>query len=178
MAEIEELSSIGGAFLVRPVAHGDDRGRFVETYRREWFPAGREMVQANRSEKVAESLVGLHFHRYQADYWTLGSGVIRVVLVDLRTSSSTVGAVFSIDLRDGDLTGIYIPPGVAHGFATHADSVLHYMVDNYYDPADELGVAFDDPDLAIDWGVDNPVVSARDRSNPRRRDLPSDILPA
>ncbi len=113
--------------------HGDERGRFVETYRRSWFPDGREMVQGNRSEKQAGALVGLHFHLHQADYWYALRGRVRVVLHDLRVGSRTDGATEVIDL-DGDVDqGVYIPPGVAHGFAALSDILLTYLVDNYYD---------------------------------------------
>ena len=71
MPELIASSIIDDVVIVRPDVHGDQRGRFVETYRRNWFPQGREMVQGNRSEKQAGALVGLHFHRYQADYWYL-----------------------------------------------------------------------------------------------------------
>jgi dTDP-4-dehydrorhamnose 3,5-epimerase len=82
-----------------------------------------------------------------------------------------------LDLIGSAQRGLYIPPGVAHGFATHTDFVLWYMVDHYYDPSDELGVAWDDPDLAIDWGIAEPVLSGRDQSNPRRAEIPDDRLP-
>ena len=66
---------------------------------------------------------------------------------------------------------MFIPPGVAHGFASLTDLLLWYLVDNYYNPDDELGVAWDDPEIGADWGVDAPVLSARDQSNPRRADV-------
>jgi dTDP-4-dehydrorhamnose 3,5-epimerase len=72
---------------------------------------------------------------------------------------------------------VYIPPGVAHGFAAITDIVLWYMVDGYYNPDDELGVAWDDPDLDVDWGVGQPVISERDRNNPRLADIPADRIP-
>ena len=77
-------TAIDDVIVVEPEAHGDARGRFVETYRRTWFPLGREMVQGNRSEKQAGAVVGLHYHLHQADYWYLLRGRARVVLHDLR----------------------------------------------------------------------------------------------
>ena len=88
MPELIPSSLIDDVVLVRPDVHGDERGRFVETYRRSWFPDGREMVQGNRSEKQAGALVGLHFHLHQADYWYALRGRARVVLHDLRLGSS------------------------------------------------------------------------------------------
>ena len=178
MPAIEELATIGGVVVVTLDVHGDDRGRFTETYRREWFPGGGEMVQANRSDKQAGAVVGLHYHRHQADYWVVLRGTARVVLHDLRTGSKTEGGTVALDIADTDSTGVYIPPGVAHGFAALTDVTMTYLVDGYYDPADELGVAWDDPDIGVDWGVTEPVLSGRDRSNPRKRDLPPEALPS
>ncbi len=177
MPELIPSNVINDVVVVRPDVHGDDRGRFVETYRRSWFPAGREMVQGNRSEKQAGALVGLHYHLRQADYWYALRGRVRVVLHDLRAGSPTEGKTEVIEL-DGDVDqGVYIPPGVAHGFSALTDVLLTYLVDNYYDNSDELGLAWDDPEVGADWGVADPVLSARDQSNPRRADIPDDIRP-
>ena len=92
---------IADVVVVEPDPHGDERGRFVETYRRQWFPLGREMVQGNRSEKQAGAIVGLHYHLHQADYWYVLRGRARVVLHDLRVGSPTDGATLQLDL-DGD----------------------------------------------------------------------------
>ena len=156
MPELIPSDVIDDVVLVRPDVHGDERGRFVETYRRAWFPNGREMVQGNRSEKQAGALVGLHFHLHQADYWYALRGRLRVVLHDLRVGSRTDGATQVIDL-DGEVDqGVYIPPGVAHGFASLSDILLTYLVDNYYDPADELGLAWNDPAVGGGLGRQRP----------------------
>jgi dTDP-4-dehydrorhamnose 3,5-epimerase len=177
MPELIPSSVIDDVVVVRPDVHGDERGRFVETYRRSWFPDGREMVQGNRSEKQAGALVGLHFHLHQADYWYALRGRARVVLHDLRLGSATDGATEVIEL-DGDVDqGIYIPPGVAHGFAALTDILLTYLVDNYYDASDEHGLAWDDLTVGADWGVSDPILSQRDQANPRRSDIPDDIRP-
>ncbi|MGH9282531.1 MAG: dTDP-4-dehydrorhamnose 3,5-epimerase family protein [Acidimicrobiales bacterium] len=172
MATVTESDVIAGVIVVEPDSHGDERGRFVESYRRSWFPGGREMVQGNRSEKQAGALVGLHYHLHQADYWYVIRGVARVVLHDLREGSRTDGATLVLDIGDGADQGVFIPPGVAHGFAALTDLTLTYLVDGYYNPADELGLAWDDPAVKADWGVDDPVVSQRDRTNPSRDDIP------
>jgi dTDP-4-dehydrorhamnose 3,5-epimerase len=174
---ITESAVITGVYTVDPDAHGDDRGRFYETYRRSWFPLGREMVQANRSDKRAGSVVGLHYHLHQADYWLCPVGTARVILHDLRAGSPTDGATEQVEISEANCRGVFIPPGVAHGFAALTDLSLTYLVDSYYNPDDELGVAWDDPDVGADWGVIDPVLSARDRANPRRRELGPDRLP-
>jgi dTDP-4-dehydrorhamnose 3,5-epimerase len=177
MPELIPSAAIDDVVVVRPDVHGDERGRFVETYRRSWFPHGREMVQGNRSEKEAGALVGLHYHLHQADYWYALRGQARVVLHDLRVGSATEGVTEHIDL-DGDRDqGVYIPPGVAHGFAALTDLLLCYLVDNYYDNTDELGLAWDDPDVDAIWGLTDPVLSARDKGNPRRADIPDALRP-
>ena len=177
MPTITESDVITGVVVVEPDSHGDERGRFVESYRRSWFPAGREMVQGNRSEKQAGALVGLHYHLHQADYWYVIRGVARVVLHDLREGSPTDGATLVLDIGDGAERGVFIPPGVAHGFAALTDLTLTYLVDGYYNAADELGLAWDDPAVKADWGVDDPVVSQRDRTNPSRDGIPAGRRP-
>jgi dTDP-4-dehydrorhamnose 3,5-epimerase len=166
-----DSQTIQGVVVVEPDPHGDERGRFVETYRRSWFPAGREMIQANRSEKLSGALVGLHYHLHQADYWYLLRGKARVVLHDLRSGSPTDMSTQIVELDGEEDRGIFIPPGVAHGFAAVTDVLLWYLVDAYYNPADELGLAWDDPDVGADWGIDSPVLSVRDQSNPLRSEI-------
>lgn len=180
MAEIRPSDVLVGVVLVDPVVHRDDRGLFVETWRREWIPGCREMVQSNRAERMAGSLVGLHYHRFQADYWTVPDGLVRVVLHDLRAGSPTDGATLCLDLGGSGPDrhrGLYIPPGVAHGFASLTDATVAYLVDGTYDPADELGVAWDDPAVGADWGVVDPVLSRRDRANPTRSGLAAELVP-
>ncbi|MGH8981406.1 MAG: dTDP-4-dehydrorhamnose 3,5-epimerase family protein [Acidimicrobiales bacterium] len=170
-------TAIADVAIAEPEVHGDARGRFVETYRRQWFPLGREMVQGNRSEKSAGAVVGLHYHLHQADYWYVLRGRARVVLHDLREGSPTDGITEVIELTGDEDRGLFIPPGVAHGFAAVTDLLLWYLVDGYYNPADELGLAWDDPHVGADWGVADPELSARDRSNPRRQDIDPALRP-
>ncbi|GIU83760.1 MAG: dTDP-4-dehydrorhamnose 3,5-epimerase [Acidimicrobiales bacterium] len=182
MAEVIASDQIDGVYVVRPRVFRDERGVFVETYRREWIPSGREMIQANRADRAAGTVVGLHYHLHQADYWYVPRGRARVVLHDLRRGSPTDGATMVLELggdpsSDDAHTGLYIPPGVAHGFAALTDITITYLVDGYYNPADELGVAWDDPAIAADWGVSEPVLSERDRSNPTRDRIPPEFMP-
>lgn len=181
-ATVTASEMIAGVYVVDPPLHGDERGVFVETYRREWLPQGREMIQGNRADRQEQSVVGLHYHLHQADYWYVPFGRARVVLHDLREGSLTDGATLTLDLgrrSDGshDHRGVFIPPGVAHGFAALSDMTITYLVDGYYNPADELGVAWDDPDIGADWGVNQPTLSERDKRNPRRADLPNHLRP-
>ena len=91
MPELIPSTVIDDVVLVHPDVHGDERGRFVETYRRSWFPDRPEMIQGNRSEKQAGAVVGLHFHLHQADYWYALRGKVRVVLHDLRSDRAPTG---------------------------------------------------------------------------------------
>jgi dTDP-4-dehydrorhamnose 3,5-epimerase len=175
---LQQSDAIAGVVIVRPEVFGDQRGRFVETYRRDVIPDGQEMVQSNRSEKQAGVLVGLHYHLHQADYWYVLRGRAQVVLHDLREGSPTDGATETFVLDGEEDTGVYIPPGVAHGFAALTDITMTYQVDRYFDPSDELGVAWDDPDVGAHWDVSDPILSARDQSNPRRKDIPPELRPA
>jgi dTDP-4-dehydrorhamnose 3,5-epimerase len=176
--EVNESAEIAGVVVVEPDLHGDPRGRFVESFRQEWLPPGAPaMVQGNRSDKQAGAVVGLHYHLRQADYWYLVRGRARTVLHDLRRGSPTEGRTLVVDMDGDNGPALYIPPGVAHGFSALSDLTLTYLVDGYYDPADELGVAWDDPDIGADWGVEGPVLSPRDQSNPRRRDMPEAVTP-
>jgi dTDP-4-dehydrorhamnose 3,5-epimerase len=158
---------ISGLVVRQLELHPDGRGSFIETFRKDWLPAGSpEMVQSNLSRSRAGVLRGMHFHRKQSDWWVLIDGSAFVALVDLRDPRDPGSATtLSLDASEG-LTGLYIPPGVAHGFFAVTDMALQYMVDAPFDGTDEFGFAWDDPAAAIAWPDPNPVLSVRDRSNP------------
>jgi dTDP-4-dehydrorhamnose 3,5-epimerase len=177
VANVRESDVVAGVWVVEPEIHGDQRGLFIETYRREWFPNGREMLQGNRANRQQGAVVGLHYHLHQADYWYVPSGSARVVLHDLREGGPTDGATLQLDLTGDNHVGVFIPPGVAHGFAATTDMVITYLVDGYYNSADELGVAWNDPRVEADWGVTEPILSARDQSNPGRDAIPAGRRP-
>lgn len=174
---VSALDEIAGVFVVEPAVFGDSRGRFVETYRREWIPGAREMIQANRADRRAGALVGLHYHLHQADYWYVPFGTARMVLHDLRVGSPTESGTWSVDLSGDNHLGVFIPPGVAHGFSALTDMTITYLVDGYYNPADELGVAWDDDAVGADWGIASPVLSDRDRANPPVRRIDERVRP-
>lgn len=175
LAEIIPSERIDGIVRVIPQQFSDERGSFVETWRQEWTPQAAPFVQHNLSRRRGGCVVGLHFHRHQADYWVLIEGRIIVGLADLRRSSPTFQHAESFELSPG--TAVYIPPGVAHGFSAVTDMAMTYSVDQYYDPADELGVAWNDPTFAIDWQLTDPLVSERDRTNPLFREIAESDLP-
>jgi len=163
---------IEGVVLFELTRHPDDRGWFAEDYRRAWLADAREMVQGNISYSRAGVLRGLHFHREQTDWWTFLTGSAFVGLYDLRAGSPTqgVGVGVRFDPAEG-LRSLWIPRGVAHGFYAERDLLLHYLVDTYYTSGDEFGLAWDDPELGIGWPNPEPVISERDRSNPRLSEI-------
>jgi len=133
------------------------------------------MAQSNLSRSRAGVLRGLHFHRRQADYWCVLEGTAFVALVDLRAGSPTERSSWwqTFSASEG-LRGLYVPPGVAHGFYAVTDIVLQYLVDEPFSGDDEFGFAWNDPGAAIPWPGSDPVISARDASNPPMADVADD----
>lgn len=178
MPEIIVSPNIRDVKIVQFKVYADSRGAFMETFRKEWFPERSwETIQSNRSRSNAGVLRGLHYHHHQVDYWQLLDGEIRVALADVRPHSPTFRATQVIDLDAETPVGVFIPVGVAHGFYARRASTLLYLVDNYYNGSDELGVAWNDPILAIQWGTDNPILSERDSNNPVLANIPAELLP-
>lgn len=178
MAIIHDLESIAGVQIAELKVWADERGQFLETFRKEWFPQRRwERVQTNRSDSQAGVLRGLHYHHHQVDYWFVVRGKIRVGLADLRPSSPTYLQSAVVEMSESKPIGLYIPIGVAHGFLTVTDATLTYLVDNYYDGADEHGVAWNDPQLNVPWGISQPRLSPRDQQNRYLADIPPEKQP-
>ena len=133
------------------------RSRFVRrVLSGSWVPADRPALQGNISRSTAGSLRAMHFHRRQWDYWFVVSGDAFVALVDLRAGSPTERVTSTMRLSGETPRGLFIPPGVAHGFLAETDLTLEYLVDRYFDGTDEWGVAWNDPELGIDWPAVDP----------------------
>jgi dTDP-4-dehydrorhamnose 3,5-epimerase len=176
--EIATSERIEGVKIVTLTPFADERGRFLETFRKEWFPERPwNNVQGNRSDSKKGVLRGLHFHHHQIDYWTLLAGRVRVGLYDLRASSPTRGRGQMLEMTADEPRGVFIPVGVAHGFLALEDSTLTYVVDNYYDAGDEHGVAWNDREIGLDWGIEAPILSPRDRNNRPLAELDPGLLP-
>lgn len=173
------VSAIDGVYQVEIVAYEDPRGRFMETFRTEWFPqVSWARMQSNRSDSKAGVLRGLHYHFHQVDYWYVVKGRIRAGMVDLRPQSPTYKATLTVELGEENNIGLFIPIGVAHGFAALTDCTLTYVVNNYYgDGSDERGVRWDDAEIGVVWGIENPLISQRDLQNRLLRDIPLEELP-
>lgn len=179
MVRIEESEIIAGVQIVHLQSYRDERGRFMETFRKEWFPQRTwENLQCNRSDSKQGVLRGLHYHHHQVDYWYVPAGSIRVGLVDIRSSSPTYLNAQTLEISQTNELGLFIPVGVAHGFAALTDVTLHYIVDNYFDGGkDENGVAWNDKAFNLDWAITDPLISERDRQNPTLDALPASTLP-
>ena len=178
MPTISKSELIHDVLLVDLKEYADERGRFMEIFRKEWFPAvGWRDIQSNRSDSSAGALRGLHYHHKQVDYWYVMKGTILACLADLRRSSLTFKVSQIIEMSEGSEVGLFIPTGVAHGFYAVTDATLIYIVNQYYDGDDEYGVLWNDPALGIEWGTTKPVLSARDLSNPPLEDIPDRDLP-
>jgi len=168
---------LAGLTLVEPAIHGDQRGFFLESYRAEWdaelgLGEGESFVQDNHSRSSRGVLRGMHFQ--------LGAGVGKLVrcprgrildvAVDLRRGSPTYGAWEGVELDEENMRQLYVPVGFAHGFCVLSDAAdVLYKQTGYYDPELDRGIAFDDPDIGIEWPLDTGelIVSERDRGAPR-----------
>jgi dTDP-4-dehydrorhamnose 3,5-epimerase len=165
-----------GPVLIEPVAHGDARGFFAETYRRNVlaeFGVHDEFVQDNHSRSRQGVLRGMHFQPGQAKLVRCARGAIVDVVVDIRPGSAAFGRWEAFPLDDETHHQLYVPDGFAHGFCVTSEVAdVVYKVSTYYDPAVESGFRYDDPEVGIDWpaGLDLQV-SERDRTAPLLSEL-------
>lgn len=148
---------------LRPLAtHADDRGALTEVFRRTWRP-DFAALQWNLVHSRAGTLRGVHVHRHHDDYLTVISGETLVGLRDLRRHSPTRGQGTLVTLTAASPAALFIPPGVAHGFLHVSASIHLYAVSRFWDPTDELGCRWNDPQLNLPWPIEDPLLSERDR---------------
>lgn len=175
-------TAIDDLVLVEPEVHGDERGFLVETFReRTWRELGVEasFVQDNHSRSAVGILRGLHFQLRpgQAKLVRCVRGRIWDVAVDLRRESETYRRWDGHQLDDSSHRQLYVPVGFAHGFCVLSEEAdVAYRISSYFDPETEAGIAWDDPDLGIEWPLGEPRLSERDRGLPRLAEL-ADTLP-
>lgn len=150
---------IEGLYIIEPTVHGDARGYFMETYsKRDMAEAGLNLdfVQDNQSSSVKGVLRGLHFQKHysQGKLVRVIRGRVFDVAVDLRRNSKTYGKWFGIELSEENKKQFYVSEGFAHGYLTLSDvAEFCYKVTDFYHPGDEGGLAWNDPEIGIDWGV-------------------------
>ena len=173
-------TNIEDVLILKPKVFGDKRGYFLESFsEREFCSQVREIrfVQDNESCSVRNVVRGLHFQKppfSQSKLVRVVKGKVLDVSVDIRKGSPTFGQHVAVELSDENHLQLFIPRGFAHGFAVLSDEVIfQYKCDEFYAPQSEGALAWDDPDLGIDWKVpaDEVILSPKDMSNPRLRDL-------
>ncbi len=174
-------TELEGVVLLEPAVHGDERGFMVETYRRDgWGELGVdvEFVQQNHSRSSKGTLRGLHFQTDpgQAKLVRCARGAILDVAVDLRRGSPTFGRWEGHVLDDERHRQLFVPVGFGHGFAVRSDVAdVSYLLSSVYDPETEAGIAWDDPDVGVEWGVEDPLLSERDSEAPRLSEVAGEL---
>lgn len=176
-------TSLPGVLIVEPKVFEDPRGFFYESYSaREWAAGGIEdvWVQDNHSRSVRGVLRGLHYQAPPAEQAKLVRvivGEVWDVAVDIRHGSPTFGRWVGVDLSAANRRQLYIPVGFAHGFCVISEvAEFLYKCSAYYSPKDERGIAWDDPDIAIPWPLQQPILSERDKRHPRLWDAGRDFV--
>lgn len=177
-------TSLPGVCVLEPRVFSDDRGFFTETYNARRFAElgiTGEFVQDNHSRSIRNTLRGLHYQlrHPQAKLCRVVVGEVLDVAVDIRFGSPTFGKTFTVRLSADNKRQIYIPRGFAHGFVVLSDvAEFLYKCDDFYQGDDDRGIAWNDPQLGIDWLVSDPLLSDKDRRNPCLADVNPSELPA
>jgi len=175
-------TKIPGVLIVEPQVFGDGRGFFMETWQRDRYAeAGlpTSFVQDNLSRSRQGVLRGLHFQNPspQGKLVSVLQGEVFDVAVDIRQGSPTFGEWVGVLLNEENKRQLWVPPGLAHGFVVTSDEALFgYKCTEFYNPAAEGTILWDDPDLGIDWPVSEPMLATKDRAGLRLRDVPTSRL--
>ena len=167
-------TEIDGVFEIEPKVFGDNRGWFYESYSKEEFSRlgiDADFVQDNRSfSEKKGTLRGLHCQtepKAQAKLVSCTRGAILDVAVEIRRGSPTFMKWISVELTAENKKMLFIPKGCLHGFVALTDNVeLSYKVDDFYSPENDRSIRFDDPEIGVEWGVDAPVLSEKDKNAP------------
>lgn len=171
-------SIISGVKIIQPKIFGDSRGFFLETYEkkryRDLLELNVEFVQDNYSRSQKDVLRGLHFQQSnpQGKLVRVVRGEVFDVAVDIRPESPTFGQWEGVILSEDNKTQFWIPPGLAHGFVVLSDIAdFEYKCTDYYNPASEGCLIWNDPDIGIEWPIDNPLLSDKDKLGKTFKDL-------
>lgn len=176
-------SSLPGCVVIEPAVHGDSRGFFFETWNAERYAAQglpESFVQSNVSSSGRGVLRGLHYQwpRPQGKLVTVLEGEVYDVAVDIRRGSPTFGRWEAFILSAENRRQLWIPPGFAHGFAVLSETALfNYLCTDVYVKEADASVRWNDADLAVDWPISAPSLSAKDQQAPFLKDIPGDRLP-
>jgi dTDP-4-dehydrorhamnose 3,5-epimerase len=173
-------SELSGLLVIDPKVFGDDRGYFFESYNAEIFKAAGleiDFMQDNESRSGKGVLRGLHFQEppfEQGKLVRVARGAVMDVSVDIRKDSPTYGKWAAFELSEQNKRMLWIPPGFAHGFVTlEDDTIFIYKCTKVYNKESENSIRWDDPDLGIDWAVENPIISDKDKVAPLFKELKS-----
>jgi dTDP-4-dehydrorhamnose 3,5-epimerase len=175
-------TKIKDLLIIEPKVFGDDRGFFYETFQaKRYKEAGikENFVQDNRSSSTKGVLRGLHFQKTkpQGKLVSVTSGEVFDVAVDLRKDSDTFGQFETVLLTGENKLQFYIPPGFAHGFCVISEFAdFQYKCTDYYDPSDECGLLWSDPDIQIPWPIEEPLLSNKDMTLPTLSVIKENIL--
>ncbi len=177
-------TAIEGICIIEPQVFEDPRGWFMETYSKEKLAKqgiDTDFIQDNHSFSANRGTIrGLHFQinpKAQAKLVRCTRGRILDVAVDIRKGSPTYKKWVSVELSEENKKQLFIPKGFAHGFATLTDNVeIQYKVDEYYSPENDRSIRFDDPEINIDWGIENPILSEKDMNAPLLKDSDSNFV--
>jgi dTDP-4-dehydrorhamnose 3,5-epimerase len=170
-------TTLPGVMVIEPQVFGDARGFFLETFHSERYAQAGipgPFVQDNHSHSTKGVLRGLHFQKQypQGKLVYVTSGTIFDVAVDIRPNSPTLGKWFGITLTAEQHQQFYLPPGFAHGFCVLSEQAdFHYKCTDYYHPEDEGCIRWDDPEINIQWPINNPILSAKDANAGYLRNL-------
>ena len=170
-------TALPGVLIIEPKVFGDHRGFFLETFQVDRYrEAGITLpfVQDNHSRSQRGVLRGLHFQktRPQGKLVSVSRGAVYDVAVDIDPASATYGRFVGVELNDDNHRQMWVPPGYAHGFCVLSEVAdFQYKCTDFYFPADEGGLLWNDPDVGIPWPITEPQLSAKDIDNPRLRDL-------
>jgi dTDP-4-dehydrorhamnose 3,5-epimerase len=176
-------TTLPGVLVFEPRVFRDGRGYFLETYNQSGYNAAglaAAFVQDNLSYSIRGVLRGLHYQHPSAQGKLISvlDGEVFDVAVDIRPDSPTFARWFGVYLSSENNRQCYVPPGYAHGFVVTSESAkVSYKCTALYQPRDEGSVAWNDPDLGIDWPVGTPILSPKDKDAPRLRDVPKGRLP-
>ena len=170
-------TKLEGVYIIEPQVFGDARGWFMETYNKKKTPQiDCDFVQDNQSFSAQKgTLRGIHFQSppmEQAKLFRCTKGAINDFAIDLRKNSTTYKEWICIELNEENKLQIFIPRGFGHAFITLTNDVeVMYKADNYYSPEHDRAILWSDPELGIDWGFDNPIVSDKDKAAPLLMDI-------
>lgn len=181
-------TNLPGVIVIEPKVYGDKRGFFLETFREDvLLQAGinAHFVQDNHTRSSQGVLRGLHYQmtQTQGKLVRVAAGSVFDVVVDVRSGSPTFGQWYGTELNEDNIKMIYVPPGFAHGFVVLSETAdFIYKCTDYYHPESEQGIAWDDPDLNIDWSIaeiaEKISLSDKDKQNVKLKDQPAEKLPA